>query len=320
MPVKPEVQVALDFIETNAVPLAEQTPEDLRTAYQALSTLRPEIEQVEAVVDRGIPGPAGDVPVRVYQPAGRLEAVAPVLVWLHGGGWVIGNLETADSTARALSNAAGVVVVSVDYRLAPEHKFPAAVDDCLAVVRWVAEHAAELGADPGRLAVGGDSAGGNLAAVVCQELRDSGPAIRFQLLVYPVTDARMGHPSYVENAEGYFLTQEAMAWFVDHYTAGDDECHDPRVSPLLASDEAVTGLPPGLVITAEYDPLRDEGEAYGKRLQESGCDVAVRRYDGVIHGFFSMGDFIPDGSVAVQHASESLRRALAREDEARPGS
>jgi acetyl esterase len=313
MPVKPEVQATLEFIETNAVPLADQTPEDLRIAYQALSQLRPEIEPVEAVVDRGLPGPAGDIPIRVYQPAGRLEAVAPVLVWFHGGGWVIGNLETADSTARALSNAAGVVVVSVDYRLAPEHKFPAALDDCVAVVRWVAEYAEELGADGGRLAVGGDSAGGNLAAVVCHELRDDGPAIRFQLLVYPVTDALMAHPSMEENAEGYFLTKEAMAWFIDHYTATEDERRDPRVSPLHASDEALAGLPPALVVTAEFDPLRDEGEAYGSRLQDCGCDVSVRRYDGVIHGFFSMGDFIPDGAVAVQHASEALRRALARE-------
>jgi acetyl esterase len=310
MPVKPEVQVALDFIEADAVPFSEQTPEGLRKEFAALAQIRSHVEPVGSVVDRTIPGPGGDLPVRIYRPAAPVAGLTPVLVWFHGGGWVIGDLETADNTARALTNAAGVVVVSVDYRLAPEHPFPAGLDDAVASVRWVAANAAELDVDGERLAVGGDSAGGNLAAVVCQQLRDSGPPIRFQLLVYPVTDGLLASPSVDENAEGYFLTKEAMIWFLDHYVAAEQR-RDPRVSPLFAGDEAFAGLPPGLVITAEYDPLRDEGEAYAERLRAAGVDVAVRRYDGVIHGFFAMNDFIPDGAVAVEHAGEALRRALA---------
>jgi len=309
MPVKPEVQVALEFLEADAVPWSEQTPVGLREAYSnlALAAVR---KDVGVVVDRTIPGPAGEVPIRIYRPV-EVDGVGPVLVWFHGGGWVIGDLETGDNTARALTLAAGLVVVSVDYRLAPEHPFPAGLDDAVAAVRWVADSAAELGVDASRLAVGGDSAGGNLAAVVAQELRDSGPPIRFQLLVYPVTDALMACPSYEENADGYFLTRDAMAWFIDHYAGtGSEACRDPRVSPLHAPDAALAGLPPGIVITAEYDPLRDEGEAYGERLRAAGADVDVRRYDGVIHGFFAMNDFIPDGETAVQDAAEALRDAL----------
>ena len=313
MAVKPEVRTVLDLIEgTDAPPLSEQTPEGLRTAYAALSAFGVK-DDVASVVDSAIPGPAGDLPVRIYVPATPAPvaegAGLPVLVWYHGGGWVIGDLETADSTVRAVANGAGAVVVSVDYRLAPEHPFPAAVDDALAAVRWVADNAAELGVDPARLAVGGDSAGGNLAAVVAQQLRDGGPAIAFQLLVYPVTDAHLASPSVDENAEGYFLEKETMEWFRGHYL-GDGDRDDPRISPLAAADGALTGLPPALVITAEYDPLRDEGEAYGERLRQAGVDTTVTRYDGVIHGFFSMRDMLPDGAAAVTEAATALRKAL----------
>jgi acetyl esterase len=314
MAVKPEVRTILDLMEgSGAPPLSEQTPEELRAAYAAMSAFGVK-DEVASVTDRNIPGPGGDLPVRIYVPAGASApaggAGLPVLVWLHGGGWVIGDIETADGTSRAIANGVGAVVVSVDYRLAPEHPFPAAVDDALAAVRWVADNAAELGVDPARLAVGGDSAGGNLAAVVSQQLRDSGPAIAFQLLVYPVTDAKLILPSIDENAVGYFLEKETMEWFRGHYL-GDGDRDDPRISPLAAADDALAGLPPALVITAEYDPLRDEGEAYGERLRAAGVDVTVTRYDGVIHGFFSMRDMLPDGAAAVDQAIEALRKALA---------
>jgi acetyl esterase len=313
MAVKPEVRTILDLLEaTEAPPLSEQTPEGLRAAYAAMSTLGVK-DDVASVTDRTIPGPGGDLPVRIYVPAtpapGTDGAGLPVLVWYHGGGWVIGDLETADGTVRAMANGAGAVVVSVDYRLAPEHPFPAAVDDAVAAVRWVAGSAAELGVDPARLAVGGDSAGGNLAAVVAQQLRDSGPAVAFQLLVYPVTDAHLALPSMDENAEGYFLEKATMEWFRGHYL-GDGDRDDPRISPLSATDDALAGLPPALVITAEYDPLRDEGEAYGERLRQAGVETIVTRYDGVIHGFFSMRDMLPDGAAAIDEATAALRAAL----------
>jgi acetyl esterase len=313
MAVKPEVRTILDLIEgTGGPPLSEQTPEGLRTAYAALSAFGVK-DDVASVTDRTIPGPAGDLPVRIYVPATPAPvadgAGLPVLVWYHGGGWVIGDLETADSTVRALANGAGTVVVSVDYRLAPEHPFPAAADDAVAAVRWVADNAAELGVDPARLAVGGDSAGGNLAAVMAQQLRDGGPAIAFQLLVYPVTDAHLASPSIDENAEGYFLTKEAMEWFSHHYL-GDHDPADPLVSPFCAPDAALSGLPPGLTITAEFDPLRDEGEAYAQRLRAAGVDMTATRYDGVIHGFFSMRDMVPDGGTAIDEAGAALRSAL----------
>jgi len=185
------------------------------------------------------------------------------------------------------------------------------VDDCLAAVRWVAEPttAAALAIDPARMAVGGDSAGGNLAAVAAQQLRDTGPPLRFQLLVYPVTEMHLSHPSVDENADGYFLTKADMIWFRGHYCGGED-WSDPRMSPLLAADDAVRGVPPALVITAEFDPLRDEGEAYAAKLQAAGVDARASRYDSVIHGFFSMGDLVPEGKAAIDEAAEALRAAL----------
>ncbi len=313
MAVTPEVQTILDAIAAlGGPPIEEQTPEQVRQAYAALNSLGLGTKApMASVSDRTIAGPAGDIPVRVYVPTTD-PGPRPVLVYFHGGGWVIGDLETHDGTVRALAAASGVTVMSVDYRLAPEHPFPAAVDDCLAAVRWVAEpdNATDLDVDPARLAVGGDSAGGNLAAVVAQQLRDEGPAVRFQLLVYPVTDARLSHSSIDENAEGYLLTKADMVWFRGHYL-GDDGWTDPLVSPLLAPDDALAGLPPALVITAEYDPLRDEGEAYAERLRTAGVTVTATRYDGVIHGFFSMGDMVPEGKAATDEAAEALCTVLA---------
>ena len=310
MAVTPEVRTVLDALAAlGGPPIEEQTPEEVREAYGQFSALGSRAEMA-SVTDRSCPGPAGDVPVRVYVPTAE-PGPRPVLVYFHGGGWVIGDIETHDGTVRALAAASGVTIVSVDYRLAPEHPFPAAIDDCVAAVRWVAEPstAAELGIDPTRMAVGGDSAGGNLAAVVAQQACHDGPPLRFQLLVYPATDMRLCHSSIDENAEGYFLTKADMAWFRGHYCA-DQDWSDPRMSPLLATDEVVRGVAPALVITAEYDPLRDEGEAYAAKLAAAGVDADVSRYDSVIHGFFSMGDLVPEGKAAIDEAAEALRAAL----------
>jgi len=294
--------------QTGAPALAEMSPEDARVMYKNMAVFD-EPEEVTRVDDRLVPGLGGDIPVRVYTPHDAIGGDAPLLLWLHGGGWVIGDLDTADATARALANRSGAVVVSVDYRLAPEHRAPAALDDALTVLAWSVENGELLGIDAGRVAVGGDSAGGNLAASLCLRVRDEfGPDIDFQLLVYPVVDCTLSQPSMEENAEGYFLTKDAMAWFVDHYL-GDVDPKDPSVSPLLA--ESLADLPPALVITAEYDPLRDEGEAYADALRDAGVAVEAVRYDGQIHGFVGLAALLDDGRHALDRAGAALRTALA---------
>ncbi len=265
----------------------------------------PEVARVE---DRAIPGPGPDVPVRIYTPDGR--GPFPILVWFHGGGWVVGDLDTADGTARRLTAQTGCVVVSVDYRLAPEARFPAAAEDCYAVTQWVATNAAGIDADPGRIAVGGDSSGGNLAAVVSLMARDRGvsPPV-FQLLVYPVIARDFDTGSYRQNGEGYGITRDSMKWYWDLYLTEDADASNPYAAPLLAND--LSGLPPALVITAEFDPLCDEGEAYAQRLQEAGVAVTYSRYDGMIHGFFGMPAFIDRGRIAVGEASAALKAAFS---------
>jgi acetyl esterase len=308
MAVTPEVQSLLDLIAAaEEPPISEQEPPAVREAYAALLGMIPK-DDVASVEDRTIPGPGGPLPVRVYRAAGTEEGRG-LLVYFHGGGWTIGSLDTHDAICRALANDAGVVVVSVDYRLAPEHPFPAAADDALAAVRWMAEHAGELGADGSRIAVAGDSAGGNLAAVAAQRLRDTGPPIALQLLLYPTVDLTLSHPSMVENADGYYLTADTMRWFRHHYL-GDHDPTDPLASPLRADAAALRGLPPALVLTAEYDPLRDEGEAYAEALRAAGNEVTVTRYDGMIHGFVELSPFLPEGKVARDQASQALREAL----------
>ena len=233
-------------------------------------------------------------------------------MYFHGGGWVIGSLETHDGTCRELAAGAGCVVVSVDYRLAPEHRYPAAAEDCYAATRWCAEHAAELAIDARRIAVGGDSAGGNLAAVVAQMARDrGGPGLVLQLLVYPVTDHDFGTASYRDNAAGYLLTAADMRWFWGHYL-GDDTARgaEPYASPLRAA--SLAGLPPALVITAELDPLRDEGEAYARALEAAGVAAKLHRYDGMIHGFFGMSAIMDQAVAAVREATGTLRFAFSR--------
>ncbi|HVS14871.1 MAG TPA: alpha/beta hydrolase [Thermoanaerobaculia bacterium] len=307
-----EAQAALAAAADPPIPpISEQTPEMARAGYEALRQFLGDGETVARVEDRGIPGPAGDLTIRVYTPEG--EGPFGALVYYHGGGWVIGSLDTHDHLCRALCHGAGCLVVSVGYRLAPEHRFPAAVEDAWAALGWVAEHVAGLGGDPTRLAVGGDSAGGNLAAVVSLRARDEGsPALALQLLIYPAVDMRMGHPSIEENAEGWVLTRDHMIWFRDHYLGGvaGRDLTDPRLSPLLAGSHA--GVAPAWIATAELDPLRDEGEAYAAVLRAAGVPVEVTRYDGMVHVFFQLHPLLDDGRRAVAEACAALRRALSR--------
>jgi acetyl esterase len=251
---------------------------------------------------------ADGVPCRLYRPSS--QSGLGLLVYFHGGGWVLGSVETHDDVCRKLANAMGHAVLSVDYRLAPEHPFPAPVDDCTHALRWAHSHADELGIDPKRIAVGGDSAGGNLAAVVANM---NIVPLKFQMLIYPVTDATRRSTSYCDNAEGYRLTAAGMKWFCDHYLSGSNGSEvDPRVSPLHADAATLSGAPPALVITAEYDPLRDEGEQYAQRLLEAGVACSLTRYYGQIHGFFSMSEFCDDGWGALMQAASATRIALER--------
>ncbi|HEX5096274.1 MAG TPA: alpha/beta hydrolase [Acidimicrobiia bacterium] len=285
MPLHPQAEVMLGAMSGAGFDLGPGAdPADVRAVIDGMLGAAPG-PPVHRTEDRA----AGSVPIRVYWPSD--DAGLPILVWFHGGGWVIGSLDTHDGTCRNLCNDAGVIVVSVDYRLAPEHKFPAAVDDCVAAWTWVNEHAAELGGDNTRVALGGDSAGGNLAAVVSLIAREERlPVPALQLLVYPVTDYEFESPSMVDNATGYFLEAEGMRWFFGHYGRSGADYDDWRCCPLRAADHS--SLPRAVVITAEFDPLRDQGEAYGRRLQQSGCDVEILRVDGVFHGFFGMHAFL----------------------------
>jgi acetyl esterase len=310
MPLDPLAQAFLEQLAASgAPPLHELSVEQARQVIVELFATQDEPDPVGTVEDRMIPGADGEMPVRIYTPQG--QGPFPVLVYFHGGGWVIGNREAYDPTCRALTNAAGCLVVSVEYRLAPEHKFPAAPEDCYAAVQWVAAHAAAMRGDAARLAIGGDSAGGNLTAVVAHMARDrGGPPLVYQLLVYPVTNYGYDTVSYQENADGYLLTKDAMMWFWNHYLRSATDGNDPQASPLRAQN--LRDLPPALVLTAEFDPLRDEGEAYARRLQEAGVPVTLKRYDGMIHGFFSLGKVFAQGKQAIQEAANGLRAACAR--------
>jgi acetyl esterase len=265
------------------------------------------------IEDRTVPGPAGNLPVRVYTPVDAKDgATLASLVFYHGGGFVIGDLETHDDLCRGLANGSGCRVVAVDYRLAPEHPFPAAVEDCFAATRYVASHASAFGIDPARLAVGGDSAGGNLAAVVSQLAKvEGGPAIAFQLLIYPVTQlgADAETRSMRENGKGYFLEKEGMDWFTRCYAPDPRHRADPRLSPLLCTD--LSGLPPAYVVTAGFDPLRDEGKDYADKLDAAGVPVTYVNYPGMVHGFFSMRGFIPKAREAVSAAAAAIREGVA---------
>lgn len=305
MPLDPKAKGFLDMFA--AVPaLNEMSVAEARAGLAAMAAMSVGVDEVAHVDNRRIPGPAGDIPVRIYRPDSA--AALPILTYFHGGGWVVGDLDSHDNVCRALARRTPCVVVSVDYRLAPEHKYPAATDDCYAATCWTAAHAAELGGDPTRLSIGGDSAGGNLAAVVALMARDrGGPALRHQLLVYPVTDARCDSKSFVENRTGYFLTEVMMKWFWNLYLPTPADGEHMLASPLRAA--SVDGLPCALVITAEFDPLRDEGEAYGARLQAAGIATTVTRYNGVVHGFFGMTTIFNQAGPALDQAAAAIRAA-----------
>lgn len=307
MPLDPRAAAYLTALGKLALaPIDQLTPQEARAQMDRFPP--PPGPPLPSVEDRTFPGPGGPVRLRVYTPEGVRPF--PLLMYFHGGGWVLGGLDSHDATCRALASAAACVVVAVDYRLAPEAKFPAAADDCSAAVRWAVAEAASLGVDGARMAVAGDSAGGNLATVACLDARAAGgPAIRFQLLVCPVTDCRFDTGSYRENADGYLLTRATMEWFWRQYLPDEAAVADPRASPLRS--ESLLGLPPALVITAELDPLRDEGEAYARRLQEAGVAVACTRYEGMIHGFLGLPAVFPQAHAALAEAAAALRLALA---------
>lgn len=291
--------------EAPPLPLDPHTVDQLRDLARMGALAYGPGPELSTIENRTVPGQRGPIPVRVYYP--EADPIG-VLVFFHGSGFVIFDLDTHDRECRLLAQGAGVVVVSVDYALAPEHPFPAAFDDCVAATRWVAANRAALGVSELPIAVGGDSAGGNLTAAVSAALRsDPHCAIRCQMLVYPVTDLAHRAPSYKENGDGYLLTAAMMEFFIGCYTPDASRRRDPRASPLLA--ESFAGLPKTLVITAELDPLRDEGEAYARALQKAGVDVTLKRYDGAVHGFFQMSNFSQLARDAIQQCTRFLTQS-----------
>ncbi|MBN2292913.1 MAG: alpha/beta hydrolase [Pirellulales bacterium] len=320
MPLDPQVKAYLDELANQDVPpLSEMTIEEIRQGTRDEAVTLGAAEAVERIEDRLLPVVAtadeanAEFPIRIYTPILRQSAdssLLPAFVFYHGGGWVTGDITTHEAICCRLANAAACIVVSVGYRCAPENKYPAAVNDAFAATRWVHENAAEIGVDSQHIAIGGDSAGGNLAAAVAQMLRDQDlfkPVL--QVLIYPVIDYRFDRPSYIENGEGYNLTRESMEWFWDCYLAQAEDGSQSYASPIRA--RSLANLPPALVQTAEFDPLRDEGEDYARELQRTGVEVKLTRYNGMIHGFFRRGVMFDQANVAVDEVVDSLRKAFA---------
>lgn len=305
----PHAKQLIDFLASRNLPSFHTlSPVEARAFYKdRRSATQPDPQPVAAVEELAVPGPAGNVPVRSYRPQGiSADAVLPALVYYHGGGHTIGDLDTHDTLCRELCNQSGYAVFSVDYRLGPEHKFPAAVDDSFAALHWIATNAGRLSIDTGKLAVGGDSAGGNLAAVMSLLARDQGgPAIAFQLLIYPATDLRFLTPSHKANGQGYLLTTEVIEYFTASYLNKDSDRLDWHASPALAKDHR--GLPPALIVTAGYDPLRDEGKDYADLLRAAGNQVEYIDYPGQIHGFITMGKVIAQANEAVALCADRLK-------------
>jgi len=308
--IDPQVEEYLhDLSERGLPPLYRLSLQEARETYRDLCVPDGRPESVADVTDRSVPGPDGEVPIRTYEPVG--DGPHPSVVFFHGGGWILGGLETHDALCRALANASNCVVTAVDYRLAPEHPFPAALEDCYAATRWVAANAETVGAEPGALATCGDSAGATLAAGVSFVVRDrDGPAVDYQVLAYPPTNHAFGTESYTENAQGYFLTREDMKRFWRGYLRSEHDGSHPYASPLRAGD--LRGLPPTLIATCGFDPLRDEGRAFADRLEAAGVGVARRHYDDLIHGFLTMlaDPELDRAREAIGDIGNELRRAL----------
>lgn len=309
MALHPQCKGFLDqLMSMGGKPMHEMTPGEARSMSLPPELAGPE-RAVHSVVNRNVPGPAGPIPIRVYTPTAGDRL--PGLIYFHGGGFVLGTLDSADRPCRELAHLSGRVVVSVDYRLAPEHPFPAAVDDAYAAARDVVEHADEFGIDAGQVAIGGESAGGNLAAVTALRSRQrGGPSLSFQLLIYPQVDFTDDSPSMREFAAGHFITSELLAYFERHYFRSAQERSHPDASPLHAE---LHGLPPAFILTAECDPLRDQGEAYAKKLERAGVAVQLKRYAGMFHPFFSLAGIIDGGKEAMADAAAALRGAAVKE-------
>ena len=294
----PQSQAVADLMAAlGMTPLNELSPIEARAVFKAARVpLDIPVHEVRDV-------DAGGVPCRLYRPSGVHGL--PLVVYLHGGGWVVGDLDTHDHVCRTLANKAEMAVLSVDYRLAPEHKFPAALDDAQVATLWAFENAAQLGVDPSRLAIAGDSAGGNLASVIAQ--RGVVP-LKYQVLIYPAVDMSMTLPSIEANAVGPTLTKKMMGWFIDQYLRDENDRHDVAASPILAGDDVLATVPPALVVTSEFDPLCDDGEEYGKRLAKNGVNASVVRFNGTLHGFFSMLAGVDDAVGAHDLVVSYLRR------------
>ena len=311
MPVDPQVAAFLQRVaDLNAPPIYTLTPEQARRAVPQITQ---PAESVATVENRRIDGPNGEIPVRIYTPYSAVQQAGrgpvPLFVFYHGGGWIVGDLDSYEHLSRTIANAFDCIVVSVDYRLSPEHKFPQGVEDCYAATVWAFEHARSFGADPQRIIVSGDSAGGNLAAAVSLMARDrQGPPIAYQLLIYPVIACDFDTDSYLQNATGYMLTRTAMQWYWEQYLPEPAAAKNPYAAPLQAAD--LSRLPPAHVITAEYDPLRDEGETYAARLKAAGVPVTSKRYSGMIHGFLRRTDLYEVAREAIQEVAQETKRAL----------
>jgi acetyl esterase len=299
----------LDLVAASGQPkLWELSAPEAREKVIELTRMVECQETIGKIEDRTLPGPAGPLPFRIYTPLAADHEASGGLVFFHGGAWVLGNLDTHDCLCRILANESGCRVISVDYRLAPEHPFPAAVDDACAATGWVAEHAAELGIDANCLAVAGDSAGGNLAAIVCQSMKDSGFAIALQVLLCPVTDIAADNQSRREFVEGYFLEGPLMSWAGAHYLPSGADLNDPRLSPLRAPD--LSGLPAAVIHTAGYDLLRDEGKAYADALERAGVEVRYVCHEHMIHHFYAMGGAIPYARTALRAMGADIKAVL----------
>lgn len=310
MPLDPNAEAFLQQLQAQEVlKIHEQTVESARNAMSdRADRLFGEMDEVASIVDESVPSDFGSIPVRIYR--GTQASVLPTLIFIHGGGWARGDIESYDGVCRALAKRAECQVISVGYRLAPEFKYPAGLDDCWQATLWARDNAGALGGDPRRLAVAGDGSGGNLAAVVAIRAREKRLPIAFQALIYPVTDFSFETPSYSEYADGYNLTREAMRTYWGYYLPNEAAGAEPEASPLRAPD--LSRLAPALVITCEYHPLRDEGEAYAQRLKDAGVPTTLHRYDGMVHGFFRMAAVMPQGEEAIDEVAAAIRDAFGR--------